>query len=120
MKYKFLSSKALITSYKQNMQINAFELLYKKFKLYIDNIDNNENDLINLIKENISNYWFVDFIKYYFEKNEVYMCDALICTWLESDLPIKSNAFRLALELAKKSNIKSLVAKANDILDFYF
>lgn len=97
-----------------------FSEKYNEYKRLLLNIDDNEENLINVIKEDEQEIDYFEFIKFLFEKDEKEVCENLISVILSEDINFLSSTYKNGLEICLKSKYRSLSKKAKNILKYYF
>ncbi len=96
-----------------------FSEKYNEYKRLLVNIDDNEEKLINAIKEDEQEVDYFEFIKFVFEKDEKEVCENLISVILSEDINVFSSTYKNGLEICLKSKYRSLSKKAKNILEYY-
>ena len=92
---------------------------YKKYKALLYDFEDNEEELVQMLKEDEQSAEYFDFVKYLFEKDDKIVCERFISTILCEDISIFNRTYKNGLEICLKSKYKSLSKKAKNILEYY-
>lgn len=92
---------------------------YNTYKQLMNDLDNNEEEIVDMIKEDETLASFYGFVKFLFEKDDKNICEKFIAVILNNDIKLFTSAYKNGLEICVRSKNKSLSKKAKNILDYY-